>query len=190
MNNDDIGMVIIATPTIPWWKYRRSQILVGAVFLLLAALSIALGIVITSKNKPSTTKQDASSLPTSETPPSSPSLLLQTPSSCNESHTNNSMVNFGYYQEWAQYRPLDCNPVSPQKIDVKTFGYTHLSYAYGGISSDGFIEPHDGAIEQYDLTNWGLDTGIIHRYCSVRTLLLSSTYVKHRTSEPIFTKMI
>lgn len=147
VNNDDVGMVIIATPTIPWWKNRRSQILVGTVFLLLAALSIALGIVITSKNKPSTTEQDASSSPTSETPPSSPSLLLQTPSSCNESHTNNSMVNFGYYQEWAQYRQMDCNPVSPQKIDVKSFGYTHLSYAYGGISSDGFIEPYDGAIE-------------------------------------------
>ena len=33
------------------------------------------------------------------------------------------------------------------------------------------------------LTIWGLDSGVIHTYCSVRTLLLSSTYVTYRQPE-------
>ena len=145
---EDLGTIIIATPTLPWYKYRRAQVLIGAVFLLFAALTTALVMVLTSQSSPGA--QELAPSPT-EAPQSPPSfLLLQTPPSCNRSHTSNNMVNFGYYQEWAQYRPSDCNPISPQEINVKSFGYTHLAYAYGGISSDGFIEPYDGAVEQYD----------------------------------------
>ena len=144
---DDLGAIIIATPTLPWYKYRRAQILIGAVFLLFAALATALGVVLTSQSPLG--EQELTLSPT-EAPQSPPPLLLQTPPSCNRSQTSNNMVNFGYYQEWAQYRPPDCYPLSPQEVNVKKFGYTHLAYAYGGISSDGFIEPYDGAVEHYD----------------------------------------
>ncbi len=39
----DEGEVIIATPTLPWWKQRRIQLLL----IILAALSIALGVTLT-----------------------------------------------------------------------------------------------------------------------------------------------
>ena len=41
--SSDEGEVIIATPTLPWWKQRRIQLLL----IILAALSIALGVTLT-----------------------------------------------------------------------------------------------------------------------------------------------
>jgi chitinase len=58
-------------------------------------------------------------------------------------------VNFGYYQSWAVYRnaELNCNPVLPEDIDVAGFGYTHLAFAFAGISWRGELEPYNGSTE-------------------------------------------
>jgi len=53
-------------------------------------------------------------------------------------------VNFGYYEEWAEYRGTNCNSMAPNEIDVGAFGYTHLAFSFAGISAGGLIEPYNG----------------------------------------------
>jgi len=76
-------------------------------------------------------------------------------------------VNFGYYEEWAEYRGTNCNRMTPSGIDVGTFGYTHLAFSFAGISSGGSIEPYNGNTGYYSkytqfnslkTTNAGLKT--------------------------------
>ena len=48
--------VIIAThpePALPWWKLKRTKLLLGAVFIIVAAFVIALGAALSS-NEPVT----------------------------------------------------------------------------------------------------------------------------------------
>ena len=49
---DDNGEVYIATPTLPWWKQKRTRILIGLVIVLVGALAIALGISLSQSNIP------------------------------------------------------------------------------------------------------------------------------------------
>ena len=44
--------VFIATPTLPWWKQRRTKILIGVVSILLGAMAIALGVSLSQSNNP------------------------------------------------------------------------------------------------------------------------------------------
>ena len=80
----------------------------------------------------------------------SPSPASPAPFESNECNTSNrGTVNFGYYQEWATYRPFVCNPLQPDEIDVATHGYTHLAFSFAGISSSGLIEPYNGNTWEY-----------------------------------------
>lgn len=65
-------------------------------------------------------------------------------SSCIE--TRNT-VNLGYYSSWADTRW--CNQIQPDEVDVQKFGYTHLVYAFGGISEEGEIESFYGNTLEY-----------------------------------------
>lgn len=57
-------------------------------------------------------------------------------------------INFGYYQSWAIYRPPNCHPVTPDAIEVGSFGYTHLAFSFAGISAgSGTLEPYNGNSE-------------------------------------------
>ena len=58
-------------------------------------------------------------------------------------------VNFGYYEEWAEYRGSNCNNLAPNEINVNAFGYTHLAFSFAGISSTGVIEPYNGNTAYY-----------------------------------------
>jgi len=44
--------VYIATPTLPWWKQRRTKILLGVILLLLILMVIAIAIAFTQPNNP------------------------------------------------------------------------------------------------------------------------------------------
>jgi GH18 family chitinase len=74
----------------------------------------------------------------SETPRPSPVLKY----TCKADERNT--VNFGYYQSWSKGRWSECNPVHPGAIDVESFGYTHLAFAFAGVSWTGELEPYDG----------------------------------------------
>ena len=70
--------VFIATPTLPWWKQRRTKILLGAVLLTVSTLAIALGVLLSRPSSTtvnmivnSTTAPSVSSAPTSSLAPSS-----------------------------------------------------------------------------------------------------------------------
>lgn len=76
-------------------------------------------------------------------------------------------VNFGYYEEWATYRSGSCNPLQPNAIDVAAFGYTHLAFSFGGISSSGLIEPYNGNSWEY-----------IPKYASFNSLKTSHPQLK------------
>ena len=71
------------------------------------------------------------------------------PSSCPSSTTN--VVNVGYYQSWAKYRPSGCHPLRAADIPVREFGYTHLIYSFAGISSAGEVGFYNGVAEEASL---------------------------------------
>lgn len=64
------------------------------------------------------------------------------PDQCNAEQR--STVNMGYYQSWAANRFPNCNPVKPGEIDVDAFAYTHLAFAFAGITWSGELEPYNG----------------------------------------------
>lgn len=91
-----------------------------------------------------------SAQPITPPPTRSPVTTNPTPSyTCNTATRNT--VNFGYYQSWAIYRNADCNPLSPQDIDVASFGYTHLAFSFAEISWSGLLEPYNGSGEFYSM---------------------------------------
>eukprot|EP00804_Cyclotella_cryptica_P000656 CCRYP_014683-RB/>CCRYP_014683-RB protein AED:0.01 eAED:0.01 QI:737/1/1/1/1/0.66/3/469/581 len=88
--------------------------------------------------------------PTTPAPTRSPTTPRPTPLyTCNTALRNT--VNFGYYQSWAIYRSGSCNPLSPGDIDVTSFGYTHLAFAFAGINYQGLIEPYNGSSEFWSM---------------------------------------
>jgi chitinase len=56
-------------------------------------------------------------------------------------------VNLGYYESWAIYRNVGCNPTSPEEIDIDGNKYTHLSYSFASINSRFELEPWAGDYE-------------------------------------------
>ena len=78
-----------------------------------------------------------------------PDLLYCNHPACDTAKRN--IVNFGYYQSWATSRNGNCNPSSPNEIDVDAFGYTHLAFSFAGIDWSGFIEPYNGIQEYYSM---------------------------------------
>jgi len=72
-----------------------------------------------------------------------------TPPHCSPSTTD--IINVGYYQSWAKYRPSDCYPLHASDINVKAFGYTHLIYSFAGISGFGKLEPYNGIMDEVNL---------------------------------------
>ena len=48
---DDDGEVYIATPTLPWWKQRRTKILLGVVLVIVSTLAIVLGIELSKDDQ-------------------------------------------------------------------------------------------------------------------------------------------
>ena len=90
--------------------------------------------------------------PTPITPPPAPTVspqptkfpITSAPYSISSCEPFKNTVNFGYYEEWSEYRQSNCNPTSPNDIDVAAFGYTHLAFSFAGISSGGLIEPYNG----------------------------------------------
>ena len=90
--------------------------------------------------------------PTPIPPPPAPTVspqptkfpITSAPYSISSCEPFKNTVNFGYYEEWSEYRQSNCNPTSPNDIDVAAFGYTHLAFSFAGISSSGLIEPYNG----------------------------------------------
>jgi len=108
------------------------------------------------------------SLPTTTPPTLSPVTNPPTPAfTCNAALRDT--VNFGYYESWAIYRGTNCNPLSPGDIDVASFGYTHLAFAFAGISSDGLMEPYNGSGEFYSM--YDSFNSIKDSYPSLKTLI-------------------
>jgi len=75
-NNDEdddrsIEEVFIATPTLPWWKQRRTRIFFGVVVLLLGAMAIALGVSLSQSNTENTVFLNITDTPTVSVAPSS-----------------------------------------------------------------------------------------------------------------------
>ena len=95
------GDVVIATPTLPWWKQRKTKLFLGTVLLVLAAMAIALGVAFSSRtdsdsnstvvvtvdssNSPSVSAiPSASPAVQSSTPPSSSLSPSSSPTSCGD----------------------------------------------------------------------------------------------------------
>ena len=85
---DDISVydertIYEATPTLPWWKQKRVRLMVGVVFILLAALSIALGVTL-SRQPDRVMIQSAagSNVPTISSAPSSSLVPSSSPTEC------------------------------------------------------------------------------------------------------------
>jgi chitinase len=82
-------------------------------------------------------------------------LLLPFPNYAdgNCSDEESMTVNLGYYESWAMYRSIGCNPVSPEDIDVDGNRYTHLVYSFASINSRFELEPwagnYDSEVSQY-----------------------------------------
>ena len=75
-------------------------------------------------------------------------------------------INFGYYQSWAIWRSSDCNPLQANAIQVASFGYTHLAFAFAGISASGYIEAYNG------------DTSFYYQYSQFNSLKTSNPGLK------------
>jgi len=75
--------VYIATPTLPWWKQKRARILLGVVLLLLGAMAIALGVLL---SRPSSTTVNmivnSTIAPSVSLAPSSSSAPSSSPTEC------------------------------------------------------------------------------------------------------------
>lgn len=84
---------------------------------------------------------------------------------CNEELRNT--VNMGYYQSWAVYRK--CYPMWPGDINISAFGYTHLAFAFAGISWSGELEPYNGSTEMAD--QYLSFNSLKRRYPGLKTLI-------------------
>jgi len=75
--------VYIATPTLPWWKQRRTKILLAAVLLTVSTLAIALGVLL---SRPSSTTVNmivnSTIAPSVSLAPSSSSAPSSSPTEC------------------------------------------------------------------------------------------------------------
>ena len=77
--------VFIATPTLPWWKQRRTKIFFGIMFILVATLSIVLGIELSKDDGPDTVVNmiiNSTSTPSVSLAPSSSQAPSSSPTEC------------------------------------------------------------------------------------------------------------
>jgi len=75
---DDNGEVYIATPTLPWWKQKRTRILIGAVLAIVGALAIALGVSLSSQsNNVGFESESTNSTVIFATPPPTPPITYE-----------------------------------------------------------------------------------------------------------------
>ena len=85
---DDISVydertIYDATQTLPWWKQRRTKIFAGVVFILLAALVIALGVTLSRPDPdPVIIRSAGSNIPTKSLAPSASLAPSSSPSEC------------------------------------------------------------------------------------------------------------
>jgi len=75
---DDDGEVYIATPTLPWWKQKRTRILIGVVLAIVGALAIALGVSLSSQsNNVGFESESTNSTVIFATPPPTPPITYE-----------------------------------------------------------------------------------------------------------------
>ena len=76
--------VFIATPTLPWWKQRRTKIFFGVVVLLLGTMAIALGVLLSRPNNSTTVNMivNGTDAPSVSLAPSSSSAPSSSPTEC------------------------------------------------------------------------------------------------------------
>jgi len=83
--------VYIATPTLPWWKQRRTKILLGVVLAIVATLSIVLGIELSKDDGQVTVVNNVTNMIVNVT--DSPSISLAPSSSSAPSSSPTECVN-------------------------------------------------------------------------------------------------
>jgi len=77
--------VFIATPTLPWWKQKKTRLLLFAVFVIVVPLAISLGIILSRDNEQPTL--EPTPYPTS--PPSVSLVPSSSPSTCSYTISEN-----------------------------------------------------------------------------------------------------
>jgi GH18 family chitinase len=99
-------------------------------------------------------------------------LLLPFPnfSDGNCSEEESMTVNLGYYESWAMYRSIGCNPVSPEDIDVDGNGYTHLVYSFASIDSRFELEPWSGNFDS-QVSQYLQFNALKETYTSLKSLI-------------------
>lgn len=104
--------------------------------------------------------------PPTISPKPTPKPITQAPFDVNNCEAVKMQVNFGYYEEWAEYRNANCNRMTPGQIDVARFGYTHLAFSFAGISYSGRLEPYNS------------NTGYIPKYVQFNALKTANPELK------------
>ena len=93
--DDDVICTTNAEPLIPWWKQKRTKILFGFVFAVVAAL-IALGVSLSSQSQRETVTKvvttEATSFPSISVVPTLSQVPSSAPSSCVDTISNNAQT--------------------------------------------------------------------------------------------------
>ena len=74
--------VYMATPTLPWWKQRRTKILLGVVLVIVSTLAIVLGIELSKDDSTVNMIVNSTNAPTVSVAPSSSMAPSSSPTEC------------------------------------------------------------------------------------------------------------
>jgi len=138
--------VYIATPTLPWWKQKRTRILISVVSILLGTMAIALGVSLSQSNNPESTSSNStvtlfvtppptiSIAPSSSTAPSTPP-----PTIIHECFNADDGGKDGIlYNAVRAYVYQDC--ANNKKCDIgKLYGWPMNSWCVGSVTDMSYL---------------------------------------------------
>ena len=82
VEDSDDGEVVIAIPTLPWWKQRKTKIFLGVIIVIVVVFSIALGVSLSQSNPSTTVFLNGTSTPSVSIAPSTSVAPSSSPSEC------------------------------------------------------------------------------------------------------------
>jgi len=120
--------VFIATPTLPWWKQRRTKIFISVVIVLVGALVVALGVSLSQSNNLGSESTNSSVTLFVTPPPTPPQITYE----C--FGVNDGGLNGVLYKAVRSYVSEDC--VNNEACPIaQIYGWPMNSWCVGNVKS-------------------------------------------------------